>query len=66
MGLSVGDIYSAIQLMLAPVYVNDFVQGGRVKRVNMQADARSARGRNRWRTSTRRRRAAPEATACRR
>src|SRR6478736_9508675 len=39
MGLSVGDIYSAIQLMLAPVYVNDFVQGGRVKRVTMQADA---------------------------
>ena len=39
MGLSVGDIYSAIQLMLAPVYVNDFVQGGRVKRVTMQADS---------------------------
>jgi len=39
MGLSVGDIYSAIQLMLAPVYVNDFLQGGRVKRVTMQADA---------------------------
>ncbi|BCT92584.1 multidrug efflux RND transporter permease subunit [Lysobacter helvus] len=38
MGLEVGDIYSAIQLMLAPIYVNDFVQGGRVKRVNMQAD----------------------------
>src|SRR5690606_20069899 len=28
----------AIQLMLAPVYVNDFVDAGRVKRVNMQAD----------------------------
>ncbi|UHQ20747.1 multidrug efflux RND transporter permease subunit [Lysobacter sp. KIS68-7] len=39
MGLSVGDIYSAIQLMLAPVYVNDFIQGGRVKRVHMQADS---------------------------
>src|SRR6478672_3000289 len=39
MGLSVGDIYSAIQVMLAPVYVNDFVQAGRVKRVQMQADA---------------------------
>jgi len=38
MGLQVGDIYNAIQLMLAPVYVNDFVQGGRVKRVTMQAD----------------------------
>ncbi|WP_133499333.1 multidrug efflux RND transporter permease subunit [Cognatilysobacter terrigena] len=39
MGLSVGDIYNAIQIMLSPVYVNDFVQGGRVKRVTMQADA---------------------------
>jgi len=39
MGLSVGDIYSAIQLMLAPVYVNDWVEGGRVKRVTMRADA---------------------------
>jgi multidrug efflux pump len=44
MGLSVGDIYSAIQLMLAPVYVNDFVQGGRVKRVTMQADAQYRTG----------------------
>jgi multidrug efflux pump len=44
MGLSVGDIYSAIQLMLAPVYVNDFVQGGRVKRVTMQADAQFRTG----------------------
>ncbi|RPE75816.1 efflux RND transporter permease subunit [Vulcaniibacterium tengchongense] len=39
MGLSVGDIYNSIQLMLAPVYVNDYVAGGRVKRVTMQADA---------------------------
>ena len=39
MGLSVTDIYSAIQLMLAPVYVNDFFYEGRIKRVNMQADA---------------------------
>ncbi|MBF6024097.1 efflux RND transporter permease subunit [Lysobacter niastensis] len=39
MGLSVRDIYAAIQLMLAPVYVNDFVDAGRVKRVTMQADA---------------------------
>ncbi|MEP6632987.1 MAG: efflux RND transporter permease subunit, partial [Luteimonas sp.] len=37
MGLSVSDIYSAIQLMLARVYVNDFVDQGRVKRVTMQA-----------------------------
>jgi len=39
MGLSVGDIYNAISLMLAPVYVNDFTYGGRVKKVMMQADA---------------------------
>jgi multidrug efflux pump len=38
MGLSVDDIYSAIGLMLAPVYVNDFTDEGRVKRVTMQAD----------------------------
>ncbi len=38
MGLQVSDIYSAIQLMLAPVYVNDFVDEGRIKRVTMQAD----------------------------
>jgi len=39
MGLQVGDIYNAISLMLAPVYINDFSYGGRVKRVVMQADA---------------------------
>jgi len=39
MGVSVNDIYTAIQMMLAPVYVNDFFYGGRIKRVNMQADA---------------------------
>ena len=39
MGLSVSDIFSAIQLMLAPVYVNDFFYQGRVLRVVMQADA---------------------------
>ncbi len=39
MGLSVGDIYSAIQLMLAPVYVNDYFSEGRIKRVTMQAEA---------------------------
>jgi multidrug efflux pump len=44
MGLSVGDIYSAIQLMFAPVYVNDFLSGGRIKRVTMQADARFRMG----------------------
>jgi multidrug efflux pump len=44
MGLSVGDIYNAIGLMLAPVYVNDFTYGGRIKRVIMQADARYRMG----------------------
>jgi len=39
MGLSLDDVYSSIQLMLAPVYVDDFVYGGRVLRVSMQADA---------------------------
>ncbi|MBS0211939.1 MAG: multidrug efflux RND transporter permease subunit [Proteobacteria bacterium] len=39
MGLSLTDVYSAIQLMLAPVYVDDFDYGGRVLRVIMQADA---------------------------
>jgi multidrug efflux pump len=39
MGLTLSDIYTAIQMMLAPVYANDFVYGGRVLRVNMQADA---------------------------
>jgi multidrug efflux pump len=39
MGLQMGDIYNAIGLMLAPVYVNDFTYGGRIKRVIMQADA---------------------------
>jgi multidrug efflux pump len=40
MGLQVSDVYNAVQLMLAPVYVNDFVHEGRVLRVQMQADAR--------------------------
>ena len=44
MGLSVTDIYSSIQLMLAPVYVNDFVDNGRIKRVTMQADAQYRTG----------------------
>ncbi len=36
--MSVSDVYSTIQLMLAPVYVNDFFYEGRIKRVTMQAD----------------------------
>lgn len=39
MGLSLNDVYNAIGLMLAPVYVNDFFYEGRIKRVTMQADA---------------------------
>jgi multidrug efflux pump len=39
MGLSVTDVYTAIQLMLAPVYANDFIYQGRVLRVLLQADA---------------------------
>jgi multidrug efflux pump len=39
MGLNVSDVYAATQLMLAPVYVNDFMFEGRVLRVTMQADA---------------------------
>ena len=39
MGLAISDVYSAVQLMLAPVYVNDFMFEGRVLRVTMQADA---------------------------
>ena len=39
LGLSASDVYGSIQLMLAPVYVNDFFYAGRVKRVQVQADA---------------------------
>ena len=44
MGVSISDIYSAIQLMFAPVYVNDFISGGRIKRVTMQAESRFRMG----------------------
>ena len=44
MGLSVGDIYTAVQLMLAPVYVNDFTYNGRVKRVFVEADTAYRKG----------------------
>ena len=39
MGLTTTDVYQTIQLMLAPVYVNDFYYEGRVLRATMQADA---------------------------
>jgi multidrug efflux pump len=39
MGVALSDVYTAIQLMLAPVYADDFFYQGRVLRVIMQADA---------------------------
>ena len=39
MGLDLSEIYAAIQLMLAPVYANDFNYQGRVLKVLLQADA---------------------------
>jgi len=39
MGLSLPDVYGALQLLLAPNYVNQFNYGGRIKRVYIQADA---------------------------
>jgi multidrug efflux pump len=38
MGLSLGEIYDAIRLMLASTYVNDFNYRGRILKVMMQAD----------------------------
>src|SRR5262249_56439173 len=38
MGLSTTDVYTALQLMLAPVYADDFIYQGRVLRVLLQAD----------------------------
>ncbi len=39
MGVSVSDAYTALQLMLAPVFANDFIYDGRVLQVLLQADA---------------------------
>ncbi len=39
MGLAPSDLYGSIQLMMAPVYANDFYYQGRVLRVMLQADA---------------------------
>jgi multidrug efflux pump len=44
MGLSLNDVYQAIQLQLAPNYIDQFTYGGRVKRVYVQADAPFRRG----------------------
>jgi multidrug efflux pump len=39
MGLSLTDVYSTLQMELAPFYIDQFTYGGRVKRVYVQADA---------------------------
>jgi multidrug efflux pump len=39
MGFTATDVYTAIELMLAPVYVNDFFYQGRILRVVIQSDA---------------------------
>jgi len=39
MGVSVTQAYTALQLMLAPVFANDFIYDGRVLQVLLQADA---------------------------
>jgi multidrug efflux pump len=39
MGVSVSDAYTALQLMLAPVFANDFIYDGRVLQVLLEADA---------------------------
>jgi multidrug efflux pump len=44
MGLSLSDVYQAVQLQLAPNYIDQFTYGGRVKRVYVQADAPFRRG----------------------
>jgi multidrug efflux pump len=44
MGVSVTDAYTALQLMLAPVFANDFLYDGRVLQVLLQADSRYRMG----------------------
>jgi multidrug efflux pump len=39
MGLSLPDVYSAIQAQLSPDYIDQFTYGGRIKRVFVQGDA---------------------------
>ncbi len=39
LGVDASTVYTAIQLMLAPVYANDFIYAGRIRRVMLQADA---------------------------
>jgi hydrophobe/amphiphile efflux-1 (HAE1) family protein len=40
MGVNVADAYQTLALYLSGVYINDFVQNGRVFRVNMQSEPR--------------------------
>jgi multidrug efflux pump len=44
LGLSLSDVYKAIQLQLAPNYIDQFTYGGRIKRVYVEADAPFRRG----------------------
>jgi len=46
LGLSLSDVYSALQIQLAPYYVNQFTYAGRVKRVFLEADAPFRMGRD--------------------
>jgi multidrug efflux pump len=46
MGLSLSDVYNALQIQLAPYYVNQFTYGGRVKRVFLEDDAPFRMGRD--------------------
>jgi multidrug efflux pump len=45
MGLSLSDVYTALQIQLAPYYVNQFTYDGRIKRVFLEADAPYRMGR---------------------
>jgi multidrug efflux pump len=44
MGVSVSDTYAALQLMLAPVFADNFIYDGRVLQVLLQADAKYRMG----------------------
>jgi multidrug efflux pump len=46
MGLSLSDVYTALQIQLAPYYVNQFTYDGRIKRVFLEADAPYRMGRD--------------------
>jgi multidrug efflux pump len=46
MGLSLSDVYTALQIQLAPYYVNQFTYDGRIKRVYLESDAPYRMGRD--------------------